>query len=202
MSQAGQDDDEGDDLAQALDNYVQDLDKFKIDFDSMPPPEWDMILSAAQKNQPERIRGLIEVRKIPASHSNFIGQTSLHIAVLWGNIECIEVLIEKGANVNAANSLSGDTPLHLAVTSNKTSAETKVKILDMLLEAGADTSVRDYSSKAPADYLKLLPEEYRAPLEEKLKAKPRNFEQMFLNDLMSEQTACIPLQSRFCPRPG
>jgi ankyrin repeat protein len=47
-------------------------------------PEWDMILSAAQKNSPERIREMV-LNGVDPSHSNGVGQTALHIAALWGN---------------------------------------------------------------------------------------------------------------------
>jgi hypothetical protein len=48
-------------------------------------PEWDVLLSAAQKNWPERIREMIMKDEVNPSHSNAVGQTALHIAALWGN---------------------------------------------------------------------------------------------------------------------
>jgi ankyrin repeat protein len=49
------------------------------------PPEWDLLLSAAQKNLPEKIRTMIVNNGVPPSHGNVVGQTALHIAALWGN---------------------------------------------------------------------------------------------------------------------
>jgi ankyrin repeat protein len=50
-----------------------------------PSPEWDILLSAAQKNWPDRIREMIVSDGVNPSHSNAVGQTALHIASLWGN---------------------------------------------------------------------------------------------------------------------
>lgn len=45
----------------------------------------DLILSAAQKNQPERIRQLVEQQGVPVNHTNGVGQSALHVACLWGH---------------------------------------------------------------------------------------------------------------------
>ena len=55
--------------------------------DQGPPPEWDMLLSAAQKNDPVKIRTLITKEGVSASHANRVGQSALHIAALWGHGE-------------------------------------------------------------------------------------------------------------------
>ena len=59
--------DRREDLAQALERYIQDVGQF--DFESQPPPEWDLILSASRQNQHERVRGMIEVGNVPASQA-------------------------------------------------------------------------------------------------------------------------------------
>ena len=76
------------------------------------------ILSMAQKNNAEEIKKLIELG-ISANHSNPVGQTPLHISLLWGNFEATEVLVEAGANLDATNKISGGTPLHMAGASDK-----------------------------------------------------------------------------------
>jgi hypothetical protein len=50
-----------------------------------PPPEWDRILSASQKNLPDEIRRLVEVEGVDPKHANRVGQSALHIAALWGH---------------------------------------------------------------------------------------------------------------------
>ena len=48
------------------------------------PPEWDAILSASVKNDALGIRRLVQ-EGVPASHSNPVKQSALHLASLWGN---------------------------------------------------------------------------------------------------------------------
>jgi hypothetical protein len=52
---------------------------------AIAPPEWDLLLSAAQKNQADRIRDMIVQEKVNPSHANAVGQSALHIAALWGH---------------------------------------------------------------------------------------------------------------------
>ena len=76
----------------------------EIDWDAlmrdMAPPEWDLLLSAAAKNDLPRIRDMIEKEGVPVSHGNGIGQTALHVAVLWGHVDIVRYLImQAGAKV-------------------------------------------------------------------------------------------------------
>jgi ankyrin repeat protein len=48
-------------------------------------PEWDVLLSASQKNRPDLIRAYVTERGIDPSHANAVGQSALHIAALWGH---------------------------------------------------------------------------------------------------------------------
>ena len=48
-------------------------------------PEWDSILSAAQKNKATEIKRLVEKCGVSPNHTNRAGQSALHIAALWGN---------------------------------------------------------------------------------------------------------------------
>ncbi|KAL7533532.1 hypothetical protein ACHAXR_008234 [Thalassiosira sp. AJA248-18] len=109
------------------------------------PPEWDLLLSAGQKNNADEVLRLLNEVGVPPSHGNIVGQTAvriihlslicydgpvfvlglltrikfllvqLHIAALWGSVEAMEVLINAGANVNAQNQIAKTTPLICAI---------------------------------------------------------------------------------------
>ena len=49
------------------------------------PPEWDALLTAACKNDAKEIRFLVTKMGVPATHSNAVDQSALHIAALWGH---------------------------------------------------------------------------------------------------------------------
>lgn len=119
---------------------------------SLPsPPEWDLILSASQKNNADAVLRLLNEEGVPPSHSNVVGQTALHIAALWGSVETTEVLINAGANVNAQNQIAKMTPLHCAIRgtfqSFKETHPRRVQCVKLLLQAGADGKICDMKGK-------------------------------------------------------
>ncbi|KAL7579663.1 hypothetical protein ACA910_021813 [Epithemia clementina (nom. ined.)] len=121
---------------------------------SRPRPEWDVLLSAAQKNDATRIRALVNDHGISPSHANGVGQSALHVAALWGHVEACRALLDLGANVHAANALSGATPLHMVVQPpHKASLAQQEQVVDLLLAAGADPTLPDHFGKLPVDYV-------------------------------------------------
>lgn len=117
------------------------------------PPEWDFILSAAQKNDANRIRALIH-SGVPQNHSNAVGQTALHVAALWGNVEAVTELLRGGADCMPRNRLTGATPLHLVVTVGKSKApvDRRKAVIQILIDHGANPMVTDSHGRTPADY--------------------------------------------------
>jgi ankyrin repeat protein len=67
---------------------------------------------------------------------NAQGATALHDAALAGKLDVVQLLVEKGANVNAKDNESGATPLHHAASWGRT------EVVTFLLENGADASIR------------------------------------------------------------
>lgn len=105
--------------------------------------------------------------------------TPLHMAARHGQTETVALLIEKGADVNAANA-EGATPIHLAVNdgrielvktlldqgaiigrTNNVFGRTELhtaackgftEIVDLLMSAGASPKVKDKGGKTPLDH--------------------------------------------------
>ncbi len=90
-------------------------------------------------------------RMCARSHDGLTRNTPLHAAAC-GSEELISLLLAAGANINARNS-AGDTPLILAAKFRN--AEPFTPTADgalLLLERGADASLRNNDGKSAADY--------------------------------------------------
>jgi len=118
-----------------------------------PSLGWDHLLAACQKNQPELVRSLVEVQGVNPSHANRIGQSALHIAALWGHVECVEILLDFGADVHTSNQITGATPLHCAIQSSRLQERTEVVKL-LLEKGGANPALKDLTGRVPLDYLR------------------------------------------------
>jgi len=87
------------------------------------------------------------------------GVTPLHHAVRFRNPAAVEALLKNGAAVNQTCKRSGSTALHRAVTSTGApgtagkDAEAR-KIVELLLQYGADPSIKNKSGKTAADYVR------------------------------------------------
>ena len=83
------------------------------------------------------------------------GLSALHSAAFGGQKEVVELLIEKGADVNAKNDV-GWTPLHNAAFSRYTrkrrfTVKGYKEIAELLISAGADVNAKDKNGKTPLD---------------------------------------------------
>ena len=149
---------------------------------------------AAQQNDVTKIWDLIVGTKVHASYANVIGQTPLHVAVLWGHLEATTMLLELGANPNAQNSYREATPLHLVLESEKVSCHVKAQIIDLLLESGAHTTIQDRSNNYPIDALSHRKNDgMHKAVYEKLRLPKRNITQLLLDDVTSSVTYCRPV---------
>lgn len=72
------------------------------------------------------------------------GYYPIHLAATSGTREMIELLLANGARVNERSTITGDTPLHLAVVYNK-----DVAVVKTLLEHGADRKQINTAGKTP-----------------------------------------------------
>ncbi|XP_039624559.1 NF-kappa-B inhibitor alpha-like isoform X1 [Polypterus senegalus] len=76
---------------------------------------------------------------------NWRGHACIHIAVLQGNYQMLEILLSLGADINAEEVTWGRRPLHLATENND------IKMVSLLLERGAQVDSETYSGVTPVE---------------------------------------------------
>ncbi|SMC20295.1 Ankyrin repeat-containing protein [Andreprevotia lacus DSM 23236] len=76
------------------------------------------------------------------------GWYPLHVAAYYGSVEVIELLVKKGADINARGTYDDMTPLHMAVSYGKP------EFVKALLANGADKSLKSASGKTAYDIAK------------------------------------------------
>jgi len=109
-------------------------------------------LLAAAKSDNEDL--LLEIFEDPTSFDiNFkdgLGNTALHYAASSGSEVVLEhILSHDECDVDLRNRLAGATPLHLAVAISD--ADLRVRIVESLLEAGADTKIKNKNGSFASD---------------------------------------------------
>merc|ERR1719502_391577 len=83
----------------------------------------------------------------PESYNN-MGQTALHIAALWNQLEAAQLLIDAGASTNNRNSsrLGGCTPLFMAAQRNH------ADMVNLLVRNGAIPQMRNLEDRFAYEY--------------------------------------------------
>jgi ankyrin repeat protein len=68
---------------------------------------------------------------------NAAGSTALHDAALAGSRPVVELLLNKGADVNARETETGSTPLHHAASWGR------IEVVEVLVKLGADLNIKN-----------------------------------------------------------
>ncbi|HAE38111.1 MAG TPA: hypothetical protein DCG57_05655 [Candidatus Riflebacteria bacterium] len=94
----------------------------------------------------DQVRNEVARDSILANMTDEIGHSPLHIAVIYGQMRIVNVLINAGAEVNAVDRLKRLTPLHYAAFHNHP------KIMLFLLSRRADHSMADSDGNLPLHF--------------------------------------------------
>lgn len=134
-------------------------------------PEWDSLLIVCQKGDASAARRILRENPSSKSHANVMGQSALHIAAWWNHVECVEVLLQSGADVQAVNSFSGATPIHECLQSNqihrsKEQRRRRIDCISLLLQAKADPTALDGLGRLPLECFVIADERDAADYEE------------------------------------
>ncbi len=97
---------------------------------------------AAKFNKFGLLKKLLEADPQLVHVEGFRGQTPLHYAARGGASECVQVLIDFGANVNAPIHITQMTPLHDAANG---------KVAQQLIEGGAVVNSKSSRGRIPLD---------------------------------------------------
>jgi ankyrin repeat protein len=76
-----------------------------------------------------------------------LGMTALHLAVVLGRLELVQILLQAGVKVNVADRCLR-TPLHHAIRFSN------IVLIDLLLRSGASTSQTDSLGKSAIDLIR------------------------------------------------
>ena len=111
------------------------------EFDNTP------IITAAHKGHLDIVKLLLEQEGIDINGKGAKDYSMLHFAVEDFNVEMVEYLLAKGANVNALTG-KNNTPLHSACNDSDHHLN-RNKVTEILLKYGADISARNIAGATP-----------------------------------------------------
>jgi ankyrin repeat protein len=89
-----------------------------------------------------RVAKLLLERGVDVNARRKDHQMPLHVASYYGNLEIVRLLLEHGADIEAAWGDKGEKPLHQVTYGKYRSQEDGVRVAQLLLDRGADVNTR------------------------------------------------------------
>ena len=112
---------------------------------------YEVLWKYCEVNDYSNLKNLLSIQKFDLETKTKEGWTALIISSYNGAFECLELLINHGANINAAN-YNHTTALMYAKT-NYLNTDNK-KCLNKLIDSGADLDSKDVFGKTLLDWVK------------------------------------------------
>ena len=113
------------------------------------PSQYSNLIKAIESNNIKKVKENLDGNILGLNKLNKNGISPLHLAVINGNLEIINLLLEKGANPNLVSLKKKQTPLHYAYIFKN--IETN-KIINILLKYNANANLEDINNKMPKEY--------------------------------------------------
>ena len=113
------------------------------------PTNYNILINAIENNNIGKVKELLNKDISNINKLNKNGISPLHIAVINGNLEIINFMLEKGANPNIKSFSKKQTPLHYAYIFKNIKA---TKIKNLLIKYKADPNSEDINNKKPKEY--------------------------------------------------
>jgi ankyrin repeat protein len=105
-------------------------------------PELD-VFEAAAVGDVDRLRVLLDEDPSLAGAWSPDGAGALHLAAYFGRADAVQLLVARGADVNAhARGFNGVAPINSAAATSGSDEATSTECVRILLEAGADSNAR------------------------------------------------------------
>ncbi|KAF6748364.1 ankyrin repeat-containing domain protein [Ephemerocybe angulata] len=102
----------------------------------------ERLLAAARSDNEELLLEVFEEKGFDINCQDGLGNTPLHNAVLHCSTDVLEhILSHEDCDVDPINRIDKATPLHLAVQLEE--PDLRLHIVESLLDAGADTTIKD-----------------------------------------------------------
>jgi len=116
------------------------------------PEEKTAIMEAIEKEDKEMMERLLSSKpalaNCRAKYKRITGYRPLHAAIRKGNKELVELLINKGADVNGRD-LRGNTPLMTTLWSETSDMNIKREMAELLINKGAKVNAKDANGWTP-----------------------------------------------------